>query len=492
MLSALLLCIFWGVCAVIAWRAYSGKGSAHPLPPVLSGGIPIIGHTHVISGNTKTIWDVLKSMSMESVRNGGLIYAHIGGKIYYLVTDPDDALTVANTCLQKHFIYNYLDNWLGNGLLTASGAAWQRHRKLLNPAFTVSVIHNFLGIFNHMAKQFNSELAAHAGKEPFEISHYLRLIAFQTFSRTAFGIGDESVKEFARKYMESSDQLMNMVVYRFQNVWLHSDLIFRLTGLKKKEQKLIKTLDDMANQVIKRKKEELKHQSKEPETGTRCKPLMSLLLELKNDDTLTEKEIKEEVDTAILAGFDTTSNTLTCMLVLIGSHPEVQRKMYEEMIDVLGPTRDVEKDDIKKLVYTEAVIKEALRVLPIGPALMRNVDKDVKLRNYTMRAGSQCVILPVGTHHAPEWGDDVDVFRPERWLDPAIATLGNGAFFGFSLGKRSCIGKTYAMISMKVTLSHFIRRYRITADVTKMELKVDMILKPTTAAVTIEERNLLN
>uniref|UniRef100_A0A2A4J141 Cytochrome P450 n=1 Tax=Heliothis virescens TaxID=7102 RepID=A0A2A4J141_HELVI len=489
MLSALLLCVIWCACAALAWRAYSRKSYAHPLPPVLSGGIPIIGHTHVISGDTKKMWNVLKSMSMECVKNGGLIYAHIGGKIYYLVTDPDDALTVANTCLQKHFIYEYLDAWLGNGLLTASGASWQRHRKLLNPAFTVSVIHNFLGIFNHMAKQFNGEIADHAGKDPFEIGPYLRLIAFQTFSRTAFGIGDESVKEFARKYMESSDQLMNMVVYRFQNVWLQSNFIFWLTGLKKKEDQLIKTLDDMANQVIKRKKEELKHQSKEPMTGTRCKPLMSLLLELKNDDTLTEKEIKEEVDTAILAGFDTTSNTLTCMLVLIGSHPEVQQKMYEEIIEVLGPNKDIEKDDIKKLVYTEAVIKETLRVLPIGPALLRNVDRDVKLKNYTMRAGSQCAILPIGTHHDPQWGDDVEVFRPERWLDPAIANLGNGAFFGFSLGKRSCIGKTYAMISMKVTLSHFIRRYRISADINKMELKVDMILKPTTAAVTIEERN---
>lgn len=57
---------------------------------------------------------------------------------------------------------------------------------------------------------------------------------------------------------------------------------------------------------------------------------MNLLLELKNDDTLTDQEIKEEVDTAIVAGFDTTSNTLTCLLVLLGTYPEVQQKMYEE------------------------------------------------------------------------------------------------------------------------------------------------------------------
>ncbi|KAF9819294.1 hypothetical protein SFRURICE_000285 [Spodoptera frugiperda] len=162
-------------------------------------------------------------------------------------------------------------------------------------------------------------------------------------------------------------------------------------------------------------------------------------MELKNDDTLTDKEIKEEVDTAIVAGFDTTSNCLTCLLVLLGTYPEVQEKMYKEIIQVLGPDRDIEKDDIKHLVYTEAVIKEALRVFPIGPALLRYVDRDVKLKNYTMRADSQVVILARGAHRSPIFGDDVEAFRPERWLDPSVTAMGNNAFYGFSLGKRSCI-----------------------------------------------------
>ncbi|CAD0205630.1 unnamed protein product [Chrysodeixis includens] len=486
MISVLLLCVIWCACVALAWRAYGKKGTAHPLPPALSGGLPIIGHSLKTIGDTEKIWHILNDMSKECVEKGGVIIAHIGPDLYYLITDPDDALTAANACMQKHFIYDYVKAWLGEGLLTSSGAQWQRHRKLLNPAFTVSVIHGFLGIFNHMSRQMNDEVAEYAGKGPFDHSTYLRLIAFQTFSRTGFGISDSKVKEFARKYMESSDQIMNLVILRFQNIWLQSDLIFKLSGLKKKKDKLIKILDNMANQVIEGKKEEMKNAAKEkrtPEytvTGTRCKPLMSLLMELKNDDTLTEKEIKEEVDTAIVAGFDTTSNLMTVVFVAIGAYPEIQQKMYEEMIEVLGPDRDVEKDDIKRLVYTEAVIKETLRVYPTGPALLRHVDRDVKLRNYTMRAGSQCVILPLGTHKNLLWGEDFEAFRPERWLDPAVAALGNSAFYGFS--------KTYAMISMKVTLAHFIRKYRITADVNELRFKVDMLLKATAASIRIDKR----
>ncbi|CAH0697231.1 unnamed protein product [Spodoptera exigua] len=490
MLSVILLFVVWCACVVLVRRLRP----AHPLPPAYPGELPILGHTHLISGDTEKIWEILKEMSEKCVESGGVLHAKIGTQIYYLVTDPDDALTVANTCLHKHFIYDYVRTWLGNGLLTSSGEFWQRHRKLLNPAFTVPVIHNFLSIFNHMAKQLVSELEVHVEQGPFEISPYLRIISFQTFSRTAFGIADDSVKEFAEKYMESSDQVMNMVVYRFQNFLLHSDLIFRLTGLKKKQDHLIKKLDDMANQVIERKKAEMKtaNEKKANEwstTNTRYKPFMSLLLELKNDDTLTDKEIKEEVDTAIVAGFDTTSNCLTCLLVLLGTYPEVQEKMYEEIVEVLGPDRDIEKDDIKRLVYTEAVIKEALRVLPIGPALLRYVDRDVKLKNYTMRADSQVVILARGTHRSPIFGDDVEAFRPERWLDPSVTAVGNNAFYGFSLGKRSCIGKTYATVSMKTTLSHLLRKYKIISNVNDMRFKVDMVLKATTAPIRIVRRN---
>ncbi|CAB3258320.1 unnamed protein product, partial [Arctia plantaginis] len=150
--------------------------------------------------------------------------------------------------------------------------------------------------------------------------------------------------------------------------------------------------------------------------------------------------------------------------------------------------RDVKKEDFRKLVYTEAVIKESLRIFTTGPVTLRHVEKDVKLKNYTMRAGSDCVILLYGTHRDPVWGKDADQFRPERWLSEDTPVNPN-AFVGFSLGKRSCLGKTYAMISMKTTLVHFLRRYKITADDSNLRLRFDFLLKPVSGhEICIEER----
>ncbi|KOB64798.1 Cytochrome P450, family 4, subfamily V, polypeptide 2 [Operophtera brumata] len=111
-----------------------------------------------------------------------------------------------------------------------------------------------------------------------------------------------------------------------------------------------------------------------------------------------------------------------------------------ELKEVFGDsTRDVEKADLVKLVYLEAVIKEAARFITVTPALLRHVDKDVKL------TGSHCVLLVSGLHRHPIWGDDVNEFKPERWLDPEAMADPNSALntaFGvFGSGKRFCMGK---------------------------------------------------
>ncbi|KAF9413360.1 hypothetical protein HW555_008401 [Spodoptera exigua] len=183
-----------------------------------------------------------------------------------------------------------------------------------------------------------------------------------------------------------------------------------------------------------------------------------------------------------------TSNQLTFILLLLGAHPEEQEKVYEELLEILGTDRDVEKDDINKLVYTNAVIMESLRLFPSVPSLFRTVETDVKLKNYTMPAGSYCVIFPMAaTHLDPTWGPEPDKFRPERWLHGDFRNSKEYAPFG--LGKRACIGRTYAMISMKVTLSHFLRHYRVKADMSHLKLNFDFLLKPISGHdISIESR----
>ncbi|XP_075986811.1 cytochrome P450 4c3-like [Anticarsia gemmatalis] len=487
MLGAILFSILISVYAYWSWKVYS-KG--HKLPPVHPGLLPVIGHLHLLVGDGLSLWRTVKTIAAEALKRGGVTCLFLGTELYYFITDPEDALTAANACLQKHFTYDYAKPWLGNGLITASGETWKRHRKLLTPAFSLPVMYGFLDIFNSQSRRFVQNLKQEVGKQ-FDHTVYLRNIALETFCLTAFGITGFEDKNFIQKYMHATDQILSIVTSRFQNFWLQSDLIFKLCGLQKKHDDLVKIVNDMSDKVIQRKKAALNNNEREFVTkasGIRYKPFLDLLLELSEENALTDKEIQEEVDTAIVTGFDTTSSLLGYIMILLGTHPRVQEKIYQEISELFPIDRDVEKEDFQKLVYTEAVIKESLRVFTTGPVTLRYVDKDVKLKNYTMRAGSQCVVLLYGAHRDGVWGKDAEDFRPERWLDSGMSA-NPGAFVGFSLGKRSCLGKTYAMLSMKTTLVHFLRRYKISADDSNLQLRFDFLLKPVSGhEISLEER----
>ncbi|KOB64026.1 Cytochrome P450 [Operophtera brumata] len=115
------------------------------------------------------------------------------------------------------------------------------------------------------------------------------------------------------------------------------------------------------------------------------KPFMDSILEISQslEGGLTDEDIMYETNNIVGGGFDTSTVTLTVALTLLGTHPGVQQRAYDEILQILGDSdRDIEKDDLPKFVYLEAVLKETLRLHPAGPLTARHVDKDVELSTY--------------------------------------------------------------------------------------------------------------
>ncbi|KAG7297369.1 hypothetical protein JYU34_019345, partial [Plutella xylostella] len=209
------------------------------------------------------------------------------------------------------------------------------------------------------------------------------------------------------------------------------------------------------------------------------KPFVSLMLELLEDGSLSEAEIQQHLDTFLFGGHDTSATQLMYIFMAIGHYPEVQERIYKELKEVLGDTpRAVSKEDLPKLVYLTAVIKETMRLYPIGPVVVRDVDRDVKLKNVTLPSGTFAFILISGINRSGAWGADADQFDPGRWLEPARLPASPAAFATFSVGKRDCIGKTYAMMSMKTTIAHILQHYRLKADINQLKCQLDVMLKP--------------
>ncbi|XP_063389182.1 cytochrome P450 4C1-like [Cydia fagiglandana] len=422
-------------------------------------------------------WESGKEVSEAAEKAGGVITLWAGPRVIFAINDPDDAFTVLNSCLEKSYFYRLGSSWVGYGLLTSNVPTWKRHRKLMNPTFSQHVLDGFLEVFNRQAALLVQDMEPKAGKGEFIPMEYITERTLEAVCQTVIGISLDDRSVINKEYKRAIEDALYVVAERLASFWLHPEICYRFSGLRKIMDKAMLRVHNMSRTMLNKRRSERLQARHASTTSSRFIAFLDLLLDLTEDGSFSDEQIQEELDTLIAAGYDTSSRALLSTLVFLGTYQEVQEKMYQEIMSVLGSSVDLVKEDMPRLVYTEAVIKEVLRLSPVAPFIAREVEKEVKLKNYTIPAGSECAVTFWGIHRLPIWGPDRLEFRPERWLDPSTLPQSPSAFCGFSLGRRNCIGKTYALMAMKTSLVHLIRKYRITADYSKVKLKYAVLLE---------------
>nr|ULR85439.1 cytochrome P450 [Spodoptera frugiperda] len=464
-----------------------------PSPPVHPGALPLIGHAHQLYGDPKHLWEFVTKLSLFSLKSGGVSELWMGPHIMYMITDPDDFMTVATKCVDKPYFYKFATEMFQNGLITASLTTWKTHRRLLNPSFNLQVLTSFIPEFNTQARNLVTSLQSEVGKESFNIHHYLIKQLLKTVCQTSLGLATED-KSIDVDYANATEDLFAILSERFTRIYLHLSSTYAWSSLKTKQDQLLKITRGIMNKIIYRRKEELKMGSKTV-NGTsakdvKFKPFLNQLLELADtQDAFTDDEIREHVNTIVAAAYDTTASSITFALILLGTYPEVQNRVYKEIQTVLGD-EDLTKDNLPKLVYLDAVVKETLRLYPSSPCVARKIDSDVKLKNYTLRSGTTCLLSIYGIGRHSMWGADADQFKPERWLDPSALPSNPNAFCNFGIGKRDCIGRVYAMLAIKTMLVHVLRKYIVFGDVNSIKAQLTILFKPaTTSQLSLELRS---
>ncbi|KAH8824605.1 fatty acid hydroxylase [Flagelloscypha sp. PMI_526] len=202
----------------------------------------------------------------------------------------------------------------------------------------------------------------------------------------------------------------------------------------------------------------------------------------KTGQGLPEDNIARNLVTFMIAGHETTSGTLSFMTYFLLKHPEAMRKLREEVDTVVGK-RPVMYEDLSKLVYMQAVMRETLRLFP--PASMRTVVplEDTTLANgkYAVKKGSMVVLNSSEMQRDPlVWGDDAEEFKPERMLDGKFEALPKNAWQPFGFGARACIGRPFAWQEMQITMSTILQTFDLTlVDPSyNLELKQTLTVKP--------------
>jgi cytochrome P450 len=141
---------------------------------------------------------------------------------------------------------------------------------------------------------------------------------------------------------------------------------------------------------------------------------------------------------------------------LLARHPHVEARVREEARSVFGERRP-RPSDADKLVYTEQVLSETMRIYPPAYVLQRVTTEDTELGGYAMPKGTDAVIWIYHLHHHPRLWADPSRFDPDRFSAERKGSIPDGAYLPFGLGTRTCIGKHFALMEAKLVLACTLR-----------------------------------
>jgi cytochrome P450 len=192
------------------------------------------------------------------------------------------------------------------------------------------------------------------------------------------------------------------------------------------------------------------------------KDLLSMLMNARDDDgaAMSDRQLRDEAITLMLAGHETTAIALTFTFMLLSKHPEVRVRLEAEIDDVAGD-RDLTHADMPRLAFTDRVVRESLRLYPPAWSIGREAIEDVELGGVRFERGTWFWFLPWTVHRDGRWYEEPERFDPDRWTDELTRRLPRFAYFPFSGGPRQCIGNAFATMEAVLCLATIARRFRL-------------------------------
>ncbi|GJQ66168.1 hypothetical protein Trydic_g4228 [Trypoxylus dichotomus] len=411
---------------------------------------------------------------------------------------PEHIELVLNNSIHitKGFGYKFILPWLGDGLLTSTGSKWHRRRKLLTPTFHFKILESFMDVFTEKSKTLTDILDKEANGKAFNIYPYITRCALDIISETAMGIQVNAMTQTNNAYVNAIYGLGREVSERFQKTWLTNDFIYSKTSYYQRFLKFVSILHDTTNGVISERKEALKQkQDRTPDDVSNGdfgkknrKAFLDLLLEVAKDgDVMSYEQIREEVDTFLFEGHDTTTTSISWTLFLLGLHSNIQEKVYEEVSQFLQNDKHLSFADLKDLKYLERVIKESLRLYPSVAAISRQAATDIAIEGYVIPAGTSINILIYDLHRSEKHFPNPNEFDPDRFLPENCKDRHPYAYIPFSAGPR----QKFALCEEKTVISYIIKNYKVKSIQTTESVRPinNLVLRPEEGIyITLEKR----
>lgn len=357
----------------------------------------------------------------------------------YLINHPEYIRHVLQSHGQNYnkdtFLNKYiLESLTGQGLLTSENPLWREQRRLIQPAFHKQSLPKFAELMRQSTERAVERLdAAARERQVVNIASEMMRLTLDIVTEALFSF---DITDRAAEIGEAMDTMTTIGKPRHRKV-----------------REAIELLDRIVYEII---------EDRRLNPGEHRDDLLTMLLNARYDDgtAMPVKQIRDEVMALLVAGHETTANTLSWTWYLLDQYPAVVEQLESEIDPALGG-RIPGVEDFPRLPYTDKVIQEAMRLYPSAWSISRRALGDDEIDGYYIPANSIVAMSPYTMHRHPMFWDDPNRFDPERFTPEKIAARPRYAYFPFGGGARQCIGNNFAIMESMIIIPAIAGRFRL-------------------------------
>ena len=385
---------------------------------------------------------------------GDVVRLRLVNRTAFLVNHPVHIETVLvrqhERFIKHRFFWSRVRALFGQGLVASEGAYWRQQRLLMQPSFNRERLARYGGI---MVAEAEAALADWGDGEVRDLHAEFTRLTLRIAIRAFFGAEpSERTLGLARAFTAAAEE----IILRLRMPVRLPDWI--PTAGNRRYLDAVRQLEGAVYTII----AERRRRSHIP--GSKAEPpnLLDALLAAHDEAgrPLSERQVRDEAITMLLAGHETTALALVWTWYLLARDPSAADALAAEARRVLCG-RPASAGDLDALPYTRAVVQEGLRLYPPAYAIGREARAEILLDGHRIPRGATVFMSPWVMHRDPRYYEQSEAFRPERWLGDVLAGLPRYAYFPFGGGARVCIGNTFALTELVLVMATIARQGRI-------------------------------
>jgi cytochrome P450 len=427
-----------------------------PGPPRL----PVIGNAHQLR-----LAALHQDLERWRAQYGDLFRVRIWAREFLVVADPQ---VVAEALRDRPGTFGRTDRVVTiaqelhfGGLFASNGDKWRRQRPMVMAAFDPGHVKRYFPALAQVAQRLAGRFArAAAAGQPIPVQKDLMRFTVDVIAGLAFGADINTLEQEQDPIQQHMDQIFPILFSRTLAPFAYWRY-FKLPRDRRLDAHL-RALDAAVAGFIAAARERLRA---DPALRTAPSNLIEAMLAAREqpDNALTDEDVAANVVTMLLAGEDTTANTLSWMLWLLSRHPEALRRATEEVRSVLGPDRvPTRHEQLEQLPFLEACAHETMRLKPVAPLLPQQAARDTVLAGVAVPKGTLCMFLMRPGATDGRYFEAPERFAPERWLG-AEAGSGKRLSMPFGAGPRICPGRYLALLEIKAALATVLGSFELEA-----------------------------